>query len=509
MPEIDVIVDTVSHRSIAAAVAASPGSIAIENVAGTLKQVDDQGNATSLGTLNVANYAALAAAPAGTYTAGQVAFVSSGQALFLLMTSAAAARTNVRIAASGLAGAQWVRIPMRNPYWEVQSTWTIDPTNSTGLASDDNIGSSSAAPLLTWTEHSLRLASAEIAQATTTTVLGDQQAGDNPTYTYVVRGGILMSFVGSPTVLHASTVTSYAAATFGAIAAADDCELGDTAVSGGSWTAAGALAKGVRVRRTNGTAIYAFFLKDLGGTTARLSQPFNPAAATTQPVFVAADSYNIEQLPKILSVRFTDIQAITGTKLDSFDWRAAGVGVPPVWFLNCYFSTWTSNVLWLGGLMQNSCMDTGGLTFSGGPKMTFTCGAFKGTGATLYSLNGPFNFEGNLTCCQGVQFNVANGAMQAFQLNAYDCTAAAFIHGDTNGRLHFLVGGIGGKGNTGLLVSMGQGSQCLSGTNAIASGAFYNSASTSDLTPIAASGVAGVGPIPLDASLNGVFTTAG
>lgn len=49
MAEIDIIVDTVSHRAIPVAIAASPGSLAIENVAGTLKQVDDQGTATNFG----------------------------------------------------------------------------------------------------------------------------------------------------------------------------------------------------------------------------------------------------------------------------------------------------------------------------------------------------------------------------------------------------------------------------------------------------------------------------
>ncbi len=45
----DDILDRANLRSIAAAVAADAGSIAIENIAGTLKQVDDQGVATSLG----------------------------------------------------------------------------------------------------------------------------------------------------------------------------------------------------------------------------------------------------------------------------------------------------------------------------------------------------------------------------------------------------------------------------------------------------------------------------
>ena len=49
MADLSSIEDIANLRAIAAAVAANPGAIAIENVAGTLKQVDDQGVATSLG----------------------------------------------------------------------------------------------------------------------------------------------------------------------------------------------------------------------------------------------------------------------------------------------------------------------------------------------------------------------------------------------------------------------------------------------------------------------------
>lgn len=451
----------------------------------------------------------LTSIPSAGLGAGTWAYVATVDAYFRLKQGVLATDNITVVNAFGKAGWQWVRQDFRNPFWAGQTTWTIDPTNSTGVASDENIGLNSAAPLLTWAEHARRLAFAAIPQNVTTIVLGDQQSGDKPIYTYVMGPVILHSFVGSPTVLHTSTVTGFSAATFGAIAAADDCEIVDTAVSGGSWTAAGALAKGVRIRRTNGTTINAYFLKDLDTTTARLSQPFNPAAATTQPVFSIGDTYNIEQLPKIFSIRFTDIQAVIGTKLDSFDWRSSGTGVPPIFFLDCYFSTWTNNVLWLGGLMQNCCIDTGGLTFTGGPKFTFLCGAFKGAGTTLYSLDGEWSSEGNLTSFQGCEVVFGRGIWNIFQLNTYDCTGSVFLKGDTGGRLHFLNGGIGGKGNTSALVSMGQGSQCLSGTFAITSGNFFNTASTSSPTPIVASGAGGVVAIPLDANFNGVFTTTG
>ena len=49
MSEIDTINDVLNLRSIAAAVTANSGAIAVQNIAGALKQVDDRGTVTSLG----------------------------------------------------------------------------------------------------------------------------------------------------------------------------------------------------------------------------------------------------------------------------------------------------------------------------------------------------------------------------------------------------------------------------------------------------------------------------
>lgn len=48
MAEIDTIVNTISYRAIPAAIPAVPGSIAVENIAGIMKLVDDQGRASPL-----------------------------------------------------------------------------------------------------------------------------------------------------------------------------------------------------------------------------------------------------------------------------------------------------------------------------------------------------------------------------------------------------------------------------------------------------------------------------
>lgn len=57
--------DVANIRAIPAAIAANPGAIAIENVAGTLKQVDDQGVATNLGAGGVGTVTSVAATAGG------------------------------------------------------------------------------------------------------------------------------------------------------------------------------------------------------------------------------------------------------------------------------------------------------------------------------------------------------------------------------------------------------------------------------------------------------------
>jgi hypothetical protein len=466
--------------------------------------------------LSSATLAALATLPAAPLGQGSIALVTSNLSPFILVPSTAAARAGVRIAASGKAGFQWVRVVHRNPVWEVQATWIVDPTNSTGFASDDNTGltSVSGGPLLTWTECALRLATAEINQATTITVLGDQQAGDNPTFTYVARGLNFVNFVGVPSELFSSTVTGYTAAAFNATAA-DDCQLADTAVPGGSFTAAGALATGLFVTRTNGTVIYAPVLKDLGGTTCRVGQPINPASVSTNIGFAVADAYRVIKTPVVSSL-VLPMDGNSATTMKLFDWKVPAnsqPGCPGVQLIVCYIEKLLRSV-GLNCTLQGCCIDlgaAGGSFEGGGPVSTAiqVC-AFKGTGATRYSFSGSVNSEGNTTTLQGCQLLVENGFWNMGQLNVYDTAGlggavpGAFTTG-TAGRAHFI-GTISGKGNTGKLVAAVQSSQVVAAP-AVVAGTFYTAASTTDGTPIQSGGTTSAGQILLDANMNGVFQT--
>ena len=399
---------------------------------------------------------------------------------------------------------------MRNQLAEVQTAWTIDPTNTTGVATDDGPGTS-VTPLLTFSEHARRLAFANIAQATTTTVLGSQQSTDKAVYTYQVPGGTGdMAFVGTPTVIYTSTVTSYAAAAV-TTATADDCELGDTAVPGGSFTAAGALAKGVFIKRTNGTVIYAAVLKDLGSTTARLAQPINLANVSQLPAFTVGDTYQCLQLPQIVSIRITEAASLAGTVFTNFDFRqTSGSAIYTAWYKACYFSSWsalTSGVQ----LFQACCIDSGSTTVndSSGGNSTATGCAFKGTGATTYSIYGVWDLEGNTVSLQGCHLQIAAGIVNMTYAAVYDWTGAGSLNGalstDTGGRIH-LLGPLSGKGSSSKFFCARQGTQIVS-TIGFASGTGYPAGATSDASPIQAGGTASASQITLDVNMNGVFVT--
>jgi hypothetical protein len=458
------------------------------------------------GVQTVATYGAMGMLPSAAFDEGTMAWVQSGKALFVLEASTVGARTNVRIAASGKAGYQWVRVPVRNPAHEVQPAWFID----TGAGSDDASGTDSSHPLLTWNELALRLTNAEIAQTTTVTVTGDQKAGDVAAFTYNTRLLNALTFVGVPTVLYTSTVTAYTAASFGGgVAFADDNELTDNAVPGGSWTAAGALAKSVFIKRTNGTVIYAPVLKDLGGKVARIGQPSSATSYTTLLTFAPGDTYQLIKVPLISSVAFSSSTGNTGTFVQLFDWNVAANstnGMQNVGFNLCYIEKIirpASQAVALNGC----CLDISAVSsFEAGSVIwSIKNTSFKGGGAFLYAFSGNINAESSTNSFQGATLIVENGIWNGGQLAFYDTTAPAFTTG-TGARGHF-VAPISGKGNTSKLLTANQSSQIVT-TLVAASGGLWNAASTTDANPLQAGATSSATAIPLDANMNGIFATA-
>src|SRR5271154_4177598 len=108
--------------------------------------------------------ASLSAPLALGYNDGSLAWVASVGDFFVNKASALPVDNITVVTNAGRAGYQWVRLGITNRNWAAQSTWVIDPQNSTGLASDQNTGIDATHPLLTYSEHARRLAGAYIQQ---------------------------------------------------------------------------------------------------------------------------------------------------------------------------------------------------------------------------------------------------------------------------------------------------------------------------------------------------------
>lgn len=397
-------------------------------------------------------------------------------------------------------GYEWFRMLLSGAVNARVPAWFIDPSNTTGAASDENNGITATSPLLTWSEHARRLSTAQISTTVTVSVLSDQVTGDTPYYTCEFNGtAAALNFTGTTAAVFTSTVTGYTPCTVGA-SATDDNSLVDSAVPGGSWTAAGAMAKGLLVRRTSGTVIQCFAMKDKGAQTLRVSQPINNAATTTQPNFAPGDTYEVTRLPLIrsLNLRYpTTAQFPVGVKnfqCSGTDLRAIG----KVFWQTVYF---TALVAAGAGTYQNCCFNSSSFVFSGnGGVMSFNGGCcFIGTGATRYEFLDAFvNTEGNVVHSQGAQLFVESGSVTANQWNVYDTTISAVSTG-VAARIQFL-GFLNGSGNT---------SKMLSAVNAswitFSNASIVNAGSTTDPTPYKASTTVSASPIPLQTNGSGVF----
>lgn len=225
-------------------------------------------NAAALGALSAANF------PVG----NTLAFVSSFGDYFMLQISALAVDNTSVIAATGLAGAQWVRLLIPTPSWAAQAAWFIDPVSG----SDEAVGSTSATAIQTVQELKRRWWGREIKQATTVTIVGNVPSTDVGEWNTTRKPNISVSFIGSlgattgfggraiDNTLYSGTVTAFQAGV--ASSSTTDINFTDTAIPV-SFTASGLMGNTVLCKRTNSTAWYWFLLLDKGGKTARITVP--------------------------------------------------------------------------------------------------------------------------------------------------------------------------------------------------------------------------------------------
>lgn len=245
---------------------------------------------------------ALSGIASGKYSVPALAWVVTVGAFFELQQSALSVDNLTVVTASGKAGYQWLRVNLQNRFWTSKNTYFIDGANSTGTASDENLGTTSGAALKTFGELARRLFSPETTLTLTVNVLSDSTDAANFSAIYN------MTIVGTPTVIYTGTITSWTAQALGP--AADDNQLVDSGIPV-SYTASGLLAAGVIFQDAARGAAW-WGAKDLGSKTLRSTVPCD-STANTLLTPVAGDTYTASTLPKIGTLGFNGSVSSTST----------------------------------------------------------------------------------------------------------------------------------------------------------------------------------------------------
>lgn len=338
----------------------------------------------------------------------------------------------------------WVREPFGDSSWGLQTTWQIN----TSTGSDDADGS--ASPLLTWTELSSRLGRVFIPASIAVAVTGDQNAADIPYFSYQTATGVSVTFTGTPVQFYSGTMTGTHNVTT-ATPTADETHFTDASITGGSFTNAGAMARGVQGKRTNGTVAWFYALHDNGTTQLRTSIPASTTGVASS--FADNDTYTLSTLPKIFHLRGAPDVGPLAIKLVQFDMNVADDRYVPS--LSMRLCTVTQMTRWSSPSFFNCCIDVAGgsLALEGVNGLgSLQGGCFRGTGATTYDFsNGNWNMEGGPVVFQGCGVLAEIGHVLFAGVVFYDTTTAC-LTSLTNSTID-LLGCLSGTGNTDVLFS--------------------------------------------------------
>lgn len=249
----------------------------------------------------------LSTLPSSNFNTGQLAWVNSVGAYFALQQSALTVDGITVVAATGKGGSQWQRVAWLNLVWQAQLTWSVDPQNSTGTASDENTGVDDAHALLTMRELQRRVAGSRYVNgeaARIVRLLSSMNATDGGYFDVLGSGTPAFSshtpfgsdswftIVGVPTVVYTGTIAAPSQTAQGG--------NGDN-----HFTDAGAPTFSTANRiwhRTTGNGGYFWPMKDQGGGTFRISL----VVATFQNVrtLTAGDAWQIQGLPTLNNTSF-------------------------------------------------------------------------------------------------------------------------------------------------------------------------------------------------------------
>jgi hypothetical protein len=437
------------------------------------------------------------------------AWVATVGAWFHLQTSALATTATTVVNASGLAGAQWLRMNWLNPVWQAQTAWTVN----TSTGNDENAGTSGA-PLLTVSEVARRLAFANLS-ATTVTLIGNMASTDKAVWTASYLDEFALTIVGTMTSLFSGTVTTAVNAAPAPTTTEND--LTDTSIPT-SFTASGLLANGVLVTFTSGTAngSSSWIAKDVGGKTARISAPKLPFAANV--AFAVGDHYTAWQLPTVQQMRFVGNLTALSVFFSNVQFSSS---IPQIdeqcfYFQACWFpaAIVAANVFENCAFQGAGAQQGAGDNSIGGP--VWNGGMWRGSGATQFfvyaSPGGSMNFT--LTF-QGVALVVNNGSFVTCQNNSfmvYDVTSTLGpLQVSYWSELLFFNSAVGGSNNVALATvsKMAQIAHTvtplwLAGSSTATNPIFVSGTVGSPITVAAESAGAGV----VNTQQNGVYATS-
>jgi hypothetical protein len=448
-------------------------------------------------TVNLASVPLSGISAAG-LTVGALAWVASVGAWFRLQIGALAVDHLTVETASGLAGAQWVRLNLRNPVWEAQTTWAVN----TATGSDEAAGTSGA-PLKTLSETSRRLAYATLT-GTTVTAHGNVAASDLANWTFICKTAFGFQLIFTPTLLYSGTITTATNAAPAPTTTEND--LRDTGITGGSFTAAGLLATGVMFKRTSDSAIW-WAAKDKGTQTIRISQA-NVGFADT--ALANGDAYTASQLSSIQQMTFSETAAFSVSIQNALLGTFYDAPETCLFFQNC----WLQSPEMGPGYLYNCCLSGGGALqgatneASGG---FVNSGLWLGTGSSQVTSTSQ-NLEigpGRLTL-QGMQVSWQRAfSLIICDILSYDCTTYP-LQAAYWGVVLWSTGAFGGSNNAELAEALKLSHFAhtttplwLAGSSTDAVGPI-SVAGTGTMTVAAESGGAGA----LNAQANGIFPTS-
>lgn len=354
-----------------------------------------------------------------------------------------------------------------------QATWAVDPSNSTGVASDNNPGTA-LLPLLTWNELSRRVPDwTGLDDVVTILAMSDGANTDQWVAQGVVASaGVLLVF-GTQQVFKTGTLSAK-------VDHAGKIPNSATDSLGAAWTHAG---EGYFLKITNGVhaGLMAPMLKDLGGGVVRLgdwilpsaSMPSNTSSGYTilgtetyavvrpvymppvvdlleQPVINLNASVTYEVGIQYHDLFFSHLDVNTGI-------GSAFKGGIAKWFINCcnQFSMVLQNQIsdtWFSG-HQNVGVDgslqleRGYYQYTGGTIIDSTWGLICTSGATC-------QMDANCIVQNSLCY-AANGAfLNPDNVGVFDCAAEAPFQALPNGVLYFAYNTIYGSNNSAPIVEI-------------------------------------------------------